>query len=79
MDTNNELNYRRLTLADFEGIDLSAILKSRGETLESIQQLEREYEAAERDTDENAKKRLNKRLQPIYQRLASLHRGTFRA
>ena len=74
MDTRStETHGRRLTLADFPPAEAAPILKSRGETIESVQQLEREYLAAERDGNETAKKKLNAKLQPIYQALVSLH------
>lgn len=63
---------RRLTLADFPPAEVESVLGSSGQTLAAVQQLESEYLAAEKRGDDTARKRLNAKLQPIYQKLASL-------
>lgn len=70
---STETHGRRLTLADFPPAEVEQFLRSRGQTLESVQELERQYVIAEHAGDEGAKKKLNAKLQPIYQGLVGLH------
>ena len=70
--TNESLG-RRMTLADFAAPDVESVLRSSGETLATVQQMELDYLAAEKRGDDLARKKLNTRLQPIYQKLASLY------